>query len=320
MAHEVEKMAFIGDTPWHGLGSRLTPGADLETWEKESGLDWGAVVTPIKYQYNEEILTSDQHCVVVRSDTGSALGVVSNRYKPVQPEEVIEFYRDLTESYGFELETAGCLKNGQKIWALANTGNSHQLRGGDEIRAYLLLATSFDRSIGTQARFTSVRVVCNNTLGLAVNDGDAEVAVRHNTVFDADQVKIGLQVGSAWENHVKQVQLMSQRIVSQQESVNYLLDVYYGLKTEEQIEAFHDDKPKSCTRLMNRLQKALFESPGSDLPSAKGTLWGLVNAVTYDIDHSQTARTADTRLDSAWFGRGNVIKTTAWDTALKMVA
>ena len=97
-----------------------------------------------------------------------------------QPHEVLEFYRDLTEAGGFELETAGVLKEGRKLWALAKTGQETLLRGGDKVAAYLLLATSCDGKLRTTARFTSIRVVCNNTLQMAVGDSSGAVKVPHS--------------------------------------------------------------------------------------------------------------------------------------------
>ena len=89
---------------------------------------------------------------------------VSQRYQVVQPREIFRgFYRDLTEVSGFELETAGGVKGGRKIWALAKTGQSMALRGNDVTNGYLLLATACDGTLATTAQFTGIRVVCNNT-------------------------------------------------------------------------------------------------------------------------------------------------------------
>src|SRR5687767_10746711 len=96
--------------------------------------------------------------VLYRSDTKAPLAVVSNRFKVVQPGDVLEFYRDLTADSGFELETAGVLREGRKFWALARTGQSTVLRGRDRVDGYLLLATACDGTLATTAQFTSVRV------------------------------------------------------------------------------------------------------------------------------------------------------------------
>lgn len=325
-------MAYTGTEPWHGLGQRLTPDASLDTWQCEAGLDWEAKPAGVKFERKivdvdgiERMVVTDakEHVVLYRSDTGGVLSVVSPKYQPVQPKQIIEFYRDLTEKFGYELETAGSLKDGRKIWALANTKNVTQLRGGDAVKGYLLLATSFDGSMSTQARFTSIRVVCNNTLAFATeNNGRADVVVPHSTAFDADKVKLDLNIGEAWERFAAQAATMSRRIVSQQEAVSFFLDVYYGLDSQDKIAEFRkdEDNNKKVEKFVDRLQHALFGSPGAHMESAKGMLWGLVNAVTYDVDHTLPARSQENRLNKAWFGQGNALKQRAWDKALRMVA
>lgn len=324
-------MAYIGETPWHGLGQQLTPDADLMTWQQEAGLDWECIAAPVQFERQApdferggllvpEVRKAAGHRVLFRSDTGDALSVVSDRYRPVQPRDVIEFYRDLTERYGFQLETAGSLKGGRKVWALANTRNAMRLRGGDDVNGYLLLATSFDGSMATQARFTSVRVVCNNTLTVAAA-GKADVTVRHSTAFDADKVKLDLGIGEQWQDFTRAAEAMAQRPVTQEETVKFLLDVYMGLDSPEKIAEHKADKDNEASdrKFFERMQKALFASPGAHMESARGMLWGVVNAVTFDVDHNAPSRSRENRLDKAWFGAGEVLKQKALAKAYAML-
>ena len=195
MAHELDMtkgapaIAYLGKTPWHGLGEHILPEDSIDDIRIKAGLDYDVVKTPVQYGFERlgpdmlrEIHTrsSKDRCVLYRSDTGDDLSVVSNRYQVVQPRQIVDFYRDLTERYGFQLEVVGALKGGRKVWALANTGNAFQLRDRDEVKGYLLLATSYDGTMATQARFTTVRVVCNNSLTLAGSQGKADVSVPHS--------------------------------------------------------------------------------------------------------------------------------------------
>lgn len=339
MAHELDftkgsaAIAFRGNVPWHGLGEMILPEDSLEDIRIKAGLDYDVVKTPVQYRVPEraalfpnqaepDVHTSKTSCVLYRSDTGDALSVVSSRYHVVQPREIVDFYRDLTEQYGFQLEVVGALKGGRKVWALANTKNAFQLRGKDDVKGYLLLATSYDGTMATQARFTSVRVVCNNTLTLADRQGKADVTVPHNTKFDANKVKLDLRIGDAWEAYTQNAHTMQNRIVSRDESLRFMLSVYYGLNSTDEIKAFQDDEKnnKTAEKFIARMTHALFESPGAKMASANGTLWGLLNAVTYDVDHALPSRSADTRLDKAWFGAGNAIKQRAYERALEMTA
>ena len=339
MSHELataadgrNAMAYTGQTPWHGLGQVLTPGAPLETWQTEAGLGWTAKRAGVQFARDpigdgklEDLLLaqSKNHDVLYRSDTGDVLSIVSPRYQIVQPRDIIEFYRDLVERHGFELETAGALKDGKKIWALANTKNAVTLRGEDKVKGYLLLATSYDGTMSTQARFTSIRVVCNNTLTFAANNGKANVVVPHSTKFNADAIKIDLEVGDAWSAFTSRAQAMSERVVSQDEAVKFFLNAYYSLSTVDEIKEAQEDEAtaKTLEKFMEkRMTEALFNSPGAHMASAKDLLWGLVNAVTFDVDHKMPARNQGNRLDSAWFGKGEQIKQRAWSRALEMIA
>lgn len=170
--HLVQTMAYAGEIPWHGLGNRLLPNQPIEVWAKQAGMDWHIEESEVRYIAGKSGIGSIRDYpgqrVLYRSDNKMPLSVVSNRYKVVQPGEVLEFYRDLTTHNGFELETAGVLREGRKFWALARTGQSATLKGQDRVDGYLLLATACDGTLATTAQFTSVRVVCNNTLAVAV--------------------------------------------------------------------------------------------------------------------------------------------------------
>ncbi len=163
--HLVQTMAYVGTEPWHGLGNRLAPKQPLETWAQAAGMNWRIEEAEVRFVASGNRNLGSIHAfpeqkVLYRSDTKVPLSVVSSRYQVVQPEEILEFYRDLTEIGGFQLETAGVLKEGRKLWALARTGQSGSLKGKDQVNGYLLLATACDGTLATTAQFTSVRVVC----------------------------------------------------------------------------------------------------------------------------------------------------------------
>ncbi len=159
--HLVQTMAYVGDTPWHGLGNPLASHQPLEVWAERAGMNWRIEESAVRFVSGNAGLGAihafPAQKVLYRSDTKAPLSVVSSRYKVVQPSEILEFYRDLTEVGGFELETAGVLKEGRKLWALARTGQSATLKGRDRVNGYLLLATACDGTLATTAQFTSVR-------------------------------------------------------------------------------------------------------------------------------------------------------------------
>lgn len=314
MAHLVENMAYVNATPWHGLGNPLTEKQPLEVWLHEAGMNWDILDNPVLYRSPEGLQSFADNKVLYRSDTLAPLSVVSKRFQVVQPCEVLEFYRDLVELGGFQLETAGVLKGGKKLWALARTGQEALLKGTDQVKAYLLLATACDGTLATTAQFTSVRVVCNNTLQMATENGSGAIKVPHSTKFDPDKVKQQLGLGvSTWQHFIADMHRLSERPVNSFEARRYLVEVL-----GDPALYFHQ---QPNTKTLNHVFELFAgQGMGSNLASANGTAWGLVNAVTQFIDHERRARSTDNRLDSAWFGIGALIKQKALDVALKLAA
>ena len=322
MAHLLESMAYVGETPWHELGSKLPPKQPIEVWADKAGMNWNICATPVRYMTEQAgtlgaVMSFAEQMVLYRSDTKSPLSVVSDRYQVVQPREVLEFYRDLTEVSGFELETAGVLKSGKKFWALAKTGKESVLKGNDVVKGYLLLATSCDGTLATTATPTTVRVVCNNTLAIALNGASSAIKVPHRTSFDALAVKkqLGIAV-SQWDSFMYRMKTLSERRVKSHEAMNYFLKVIC------QSEIQGDSTPGLNNERALKKVQALFDGTGrgAELAAAKGTAWGLLNAVTEFVDHERKARNQEYRLDSAWFGQGAQLKQRALDHALQLVA
>ena len=316
MAHEISSMAFTGATPWHGLGNHLSEQQPIQIWLKEAGMDWTIEQSDVLFNADNSALHIRPYAdskVLFRSDSLAPLSVVSNRYKVVQPHEVLNFYKDLVSVGGFELETAGVLKGGRKLWALAKTGQEAKIKGNDRIKAYLLLATSCDGTLCTTAQFTSVRVVCNNTLQMATRDSNGAVKVPHSTKFDPRQVKEALGIGFVnWESFMTNLKQLSQRTVSPQEADSFIRTVLNEPEfTEENVQG------SKMFQTVNSLYQG--KGMGSELSSASGTAWGLVNAMTEYVDHHRRARNQDNRLDSAWFGQGALLKQKAFNQALTLL-
>jgi len=312
-------MAYVNEVPWHGLGNPLSAHQPIEVWAEQAGLEWEIRETPVRFMVDsadgsDSIASLPTSKVLFRSDTKEPLSVVSKRYQVVQPREILEFYRDLTEVSGFELETAGVLKGGRKIWALARTGQSATLKGNDVSNAYVLLATACDGTLATTAQFTSVRVVCNNTLAVAVAGSSGAVKVPHNTTFNQQAVKrqLGIAV-STWDSFMYSMQGLSERKVKTHEARNYFLRVFSGLDATSST--------KASERALRKVM-ALFDGHGrgAELASSKGTAFGLLNSVTEFVDHERRSISSAHRLESAWFGPGAAIKEKALDQALMLIA
>lgn len=318
--HLVETMAHVGERPWHGLGSKLAPQQPIEAWKQQAGMDWQIEESEVRYitgSNNVGVINAfPEQKVLYRSDTKSPLAVVSKRFQVVQPGEILEFYRDLTACSGFELETAGVLREGRKFWALARTGQSTTLKGRDKVDGFLLLATACDGTLATTAQFTSVRVVCNNTLAIALgSNASSAIKVPHRSRFDPDAVKrqLGITV-SSWDGFVARMKALVERPVDP--------DSVEGLLRRVLTYQVQDNKATVVNEQALANVRSLYEGGGKGamMASSRGTAWGLLNSVTEYVDHHRRARSDDHRRDAAWFGQGAQIKQRAWDEVMKLVA
>lgn len=323
--HEIDmsngraNMAFAGDTPWHGLGQALDADAPLEVWREQAGMCWEIKESVVEYKAGSDILQFPERKVLYRSDTHKPLSAVSQTYCVVQPKDVLEFYRDLIDTAGFKMRTAGVLFSGKKFWALADIGKSAKVKA-NEFGGYLLLATACDGSMATVGQFTSVEVVCNNTLRMAVQNADGttkpRVSIPHNTTFDPDKVKreLGLAAGS-WDAYINDVRKLAERPVTNREAVQWLIDVFGDPELPPADQAAGDAK-------IMKMVYDLFANTavGHDLEGRRGTALGLLSATTEYYDFHTGHRTVDGRLDKAWFGETAAMKQKAYDTSMLLAA
>jgi len=307
--------AASGGLPWHGLGQSLPPGQSIEERTQAAGMAWAIRRSKVRYVTSADEATpvrtwADKH-VLFRSDTSAPLGLVSPDYKIVQPSAVMEFFRDLTASAGMELETAGTLFGGKRFWALARVGLPQSVgpNGQDPVGQYLCLATSADGSMATTAMYTTIRVVCNNTLTAALGSAKTSARVTHKSRFIADVVKdsMDLHVTEAQEQFSSTMDLfraLGQCTITKAEGEEALLDIMHPGNAE----LSPADRSKLTYGKSMSMLRALASGSGLIGPGV-GTAWGLTNALTQWVDHTGTARTPDAKLDSALWGQGASLKT-----------
>ena len=320
MAHELAfiggsaNIAYTGQTPWHGLGKALLPTDPLQTWAKESGTDFSVKPLPLVYFADDDSERQASKVVLTHSASHHELGIVSSEYNIFQPADVWQLISKFCEDYNFLPSTAGVLFNGSKIWALCKSQDSGFSVGHDRQELYALVSTSFDGSSATQVGFTGVRVVCNNTLSLAYRQMLQSIRVSHRTIVDHGRIfaDLGL-VKDTFEAYEQDIEKLALKRISNSDAMVFILDVLSGTHDTEKLSTRALNIGKDVFNLFNGA------GMGSDLSTAKGTLWGAVNAVTQYIDHN-SARNQENRLNSAWLGKGNETKTNAMNLALSMAA
>jgi phage/plasmid-like protein (TIGR03299 family) len=254
--------------------------------------------------------------VLYRDDTMAPLSVMSvSKYKIHQPADILAFIADVSKAMGWPVETVGSLFGGRKIWALLKLPEAFELPGGDKVEGYLLACTSFDGSTGSEFRFVTVRVVCNNTLEMAIRATNKKAVVYHNVEIDIEQVKADLGIGaSIWSSFIEKAKALAATKVTSAQATSILRKVYGEPKLSpvDVTPAVLIENP-NVVRTLGYFEGA---GIGAGLASAKGTGWGLVNAVTQEVDHFGSNRSS--RLNSAWFGPGAARKAQVVDAVLAL--
>lgn len=339
MAHQIDTttgkaaIAYAGETPWHGLGQKMQPGMTTEQWREAAGLGYGIESAPVEFTLpgTAEVKAYPKRRVLLRDDTKTPLSIVSDDYKIVQPAEVLDFFGKLAEIGGFELEVAGALMGGSRIWGLARVNDEANIIGQDAVRPYLLLATSYDGMMATTAKFTAIRVVCNNTLTMSVGgfmgagktEADTEgkavsslVKVPHSATFDPDAVRqqLGI-VKNVFERWVVETKILAERALTDAEAdafLKTLLPEPYAPKGEAK-------RPVETTRGYAKIMDLFHgKAIGAELTGGP-TAWAMLNAVTEWVDHDRSSN-ANNRMNAAWFGPGDQLKTRANTLLRQLVA
>jgi phage/plasmid-like protein (TIGR03299 family) len=318
MAHLIDlsnaraNMAYVGKTPWHGLGQQLTEGAPIEIWASEAGMDHDILASRVAFRWGHEsgeVGVFDNKRVLYRSDNKKPLSVVSSIYNIVQPREILEFYRDLVDSTGdYQLETAGCLDDGKKYWALAKYKDTLNF-SGDIVKPYLFLASSADGTMATTAMHTTVRVVCNNTLQMSLRaDGPQAIKVSHSTKFNPDVIKSRLGVADTIENFNNDVNSLIDKALSREKAVQVFVELIAKRNKQDEI-----TNEKAVKRIVGEIMASLDSGPGAQLITARGTAWGAMNAVTNYVDYKARAHSQNNRFSNGQFGNGAELKNKAFN-------
>lgn len=323
-------IAYRGETPWHGLGFQIESTDDVETIRHKAGLDFEILKADAMFAGPDGQIRSAaslNRSILYRSDTLAPLSVMSTKgYHVVQPDQILGFIDESVRAMGWTIETAGSLNGGRKVWALAKMGEQATIGKGDDVGGYLLAATACDGSMASEFMFTSVRVVCNNTLHMSLNNdrkAGARVKVYHFNKLDTSAVKKELGIaGSVWANFIEQAKRLASIRLSDKQAVQVLRTVYAPVEEKEvEGEVVTDDQfLKANTSARKVLELYQGDAIGAELATARGTAWGLVNATTEYYDHVSNTRSTDNRLNSAWFGAGADRKQDVVDACLQVAA
>lgn len=322
MSHELETingqvaMAYAGELPWHGLGTAipadLTPAQVLEA----AHLDWKVVSRQLYFDRGGQRVKVGNKALV-RDVDGKVLTVISKGWNPVQNDEAFQFFHDLVMAGRMEMHTAGSLCGGKKVWALAKINEAFDLRVNgrvthDKVEGFLLLTNPHEYGKSLDARFTSVRVVCNNTHCLATSErGAGSVSLDHRRAFDPEKLQQMLGVAHlGMDTYKEQAQFLAAKRYTEEKLKEFFTDVFPHCNEQEKASGSLSAAAKKALDIVET-------QPGAEV--APGTYWNAFNAVTYLCDHV-VGRNEDTRLTSSWYGYNRGRKDRAMAKALELAA
>jgi phage/plasmid-like protein (TIGR03299 family) len=305
-------MFYVGEVPWHQLGTRLEQPATATEAIEIAGLDFKVQLKPVKTVVNRKQKIIPNAFATVRTDTSEVLGVVGSRYEPIQNKDAFAFFDPLVDASEAIYHTAGVLGKGERIWILAKLPSYIRVGRNDIVDKYLLLTNSHDGSAVVRAKLTPIRVVCSNTLSVALAGTEQEVRIRHtaNAIHKLEEAHKLLGLTNSL---YKELDMIFNRMALRKITDKQLMDY---------VKALVPSNPDAQYQTRNEnIREAILElhESGQGAEMSRGTLWGAFNACTEYSDHVQHSRDTAKQLKSIWFGGGEKLKLKAFQLAQKML-
>lgn len=346
-----------GEPAWHGLGTNVAEAVSSADAIRLAGLDnWNLEKIQLFADFNGVRIPTDAHAIV-RGDIGKALGTVGNRYEIFDNEQAFDFMDDVIGT-GAEFVTAGALGDGEKVWILAKMPEIVEVLPGDVVESYILFTNSHDGSSAINIFPTSDRVVCQNTLRVAVNAKSKErsLSFRHtkNAAKNVEKAQQAIGISRrSFESFAENAQYLAKTQLDPREYFALCLDDILDTTVADQkvtaaalgngslLNAIADlsnvEERQTEQKKLERVEKKrsalladILERYETDcnsaFPGAEGTAWAALNAVTEYADHGNlryngtTEERRERRFESAIYGRADDIKQSALSLALEMTA
>ena len=317
----VDSMFYVGETPWHGKGIPLQEPPTIYEALTQANLDWDVFKCPTYFKiglHGEDQIATDHYVTVRATENGIVpIGNVGQRYEVLQNKDAFIPFEPMLD-WGFTLETAGSIGNGKKVWILAKSPDRYTV-GDDAMQHYVFLYTSHDGSSGNCIRDTMVRVVCQNTLNLALgkNDSTFDYSLRHTVSIKDKILELRDKIAENKGNIVVAVGKMNKMVdypFNEEQASKYFEHVIpflagRGVKTDNELGIRRRDV---ATPVYDQLMTNFVTGQGN-----KGeSLWDAYNAVTEYYDHQKVYKDW---VQATQFGRASDYKTRAFRIAKQLV-
>ena len=311
------EMMYTGERPWHGLGVALDKPATAEEAIAAAHLGWLVETAPVAAKIGDTIVDCPGAKATYRADNNSILGVVGDRYTPVQNTEAFQFFDGVVGEGAAIYHTAGALRGGALVWILAKLPGEIRIKKTDDItEKFLLLCNSHNATTRLIMCFTPIRVVCQNTLIAGLGVGEDKVAILHTA-----------SVHEKAENAARRlIEKTTKYYETFEEQANFLAENdFLSKEVDEYLDTmFPSDETtgeySGRTKNTRDKIKELLESSTNSMEGIKGSYWSLYNSVAEWVDHHRTSRgqieDPSIRLQSIWLGSSAALKNKAFKQAL----
>jgi phage/plasmid-like protein (TIGR03299 family) len=325
MVNGKAEMAYFGEKPWHGLGTVVEGLMTAAEALEKAGLDWTVVKMPLYIKANNQEVLVPNSYASVRTDSHTPLGVVGERYTPLQNTMAFHFMDSVIGTGEAKYETVGALGKGETVWLLARIPENVTVDGREEIERYLLLSNSHNGKTSLTVQWTPVRVVCQNTLAVAFRNHGRRFSAKHTLNLDGKMDTAQKMLGFA-NKYFEEFVVEAERLLNVRPT-NEMLTKYFGelYNVEEDVvkQLLSDSK-----KPVGELERHVFNSyelylhgAGNDVEPAKGTAWAVFNGIADYLDHAVSTRkgnTMENRFAKSQFGLNADVRQKAWELAQAM--
>ena len=310
VSHSKPTVKYFGNRPWFEHGVKIEGALTSEDAIKAGGLDWSVEKEQIQLVKSGKVIKDNFS--IVRQDTGESLGIVGNKYKPMQNKDAFRFFDAVVGEKAAMYERTGISGEGSKVWILAKLPSAIEVAGYDTVQPYIMLSNTHDGTSSVKISLVTVRQVCTNTLTFVTSDADRYVTMRHtgNIGEKVWETREAIGLINKWNdefglaaNHLTKKRTTSADIN------NYLKEL--GFMPEEPSKV-QEAKVASIKELMDH-------GYGNDDPRVAGTYWSAYNGVSEYVDHYRIAtKSSEDKFSANIFGSGHMLKKKAFDLALTM--
>lgn len=306
MAANVETMFYVREKPWHGLGTMVAEAPTSADALRLAGLDWRIESRPV---FSETGIEIPGYYANTRTSDNKVLGIVGSKYQIVQNQDAFDFTDSLIGE-GVRYETAGSLRGGRTIWLLGKMPDRYI--AGDKFEPYICFTNTHDGTGAVRACMTPVRVVCNNTLNMALSEAQRKWSTIHrgNISMKLEEARQTLELADVY---LKRLDEEADRLANEKMTEGQLME------TLEKMFPVDEDASDRAKRTAEKAKEEIIIcTMRPDLAAFLGTKWGFLNAVSDYVGHSEPARRTKNYDENRW---GNIIGG-HWllDKAMELVA